>query len=127
MTPSKFALSHVYWADRTLNSTVRLLITSPFFLDVMDRMTDTPLLKSRMKVIEYMSLASFHYADDSDKEWFQAAQYNKKTAEIMSTNRWSANNIMKIHALASLIYPVEDSLNGVIQLLYSEIYIVKRR
>lgn len=82
-------------------------------------------LEGRMEVRRLMMQASYHYADDSTKEWWKADSDKIEANKIMVKNRWSATNIMKIHAWVNPIYPVEDSLNGVIKLLYQSIDIIK--
>lgn len=82
-------------------------------------------LRERMEVRELMLNASYHYADDSAKEWPSARALKREAAKIMVKNRWTAQNMMKIHEWVRPIYPVEDTMNEAVKIMYEALDLIK--
>lgn len=82
-------------------------------------------LKRRNEFVEHLNSASYHFADDSGKEWGQASQHKIQAARIAIEDRWTGGQIMSVSSWARALVTPEDMVNLVLSEMYSAIDIVK--
>jgi hypothetical protein len=63
--------------------------------------------------------ASFHFADDTAREWGSARKAQREACQIIIDNRWPAWRIAQAHEEIKPIMPLEDLYNTILQILYS--------
>lgn len=64
-----------------------------------------------------LNAASFHFADDTGREWPQAARHIELAAEIAIIDNWRSWQIINQHSAASSLVPFDTLLQEILNKL----------
>lgn len=90
----------------TLEKIKGVPVTAPLF--------KTAPAEDLAQIVDHLSSASYHFADDSAKEWGTARERLKKAAEIVNRHQLCSRAIAALHGHTPQLFSLDDFLDAVL-------------
>ena len=75
--------------------------------------TPNEKLTPEQEFVEQLSLASYHYADDTTKEWGQARDCVRRAAGIALDNGWDEDTVRNLYIGKKQLVDINEVFNAV--------------
>lgn len=72
------------------------------------------------QIVKHLSSASYHYADDSGKEWTQATNHVNSAADLIIKCKLELGAVRHLHSHQSQLVSLDDLMRRVLTKLYAD-------